>query len=91
MVALAPRGVTDFADDRRQLAVGLMAIEKTHRVERQAPAAGLGQQADRALRHMPDGLAYLLSHGVDQAYASAGERLQVIGFSKRKRSEAAQA
>jgi len=54
---LAPRSVADFAENRRQLAVGLVAIEKTHRVERQTPAARLGQQADRTLRCMAHGFA----------------------------------
>src|SRR5450830_555107 len=82
VVVLAPGGVGDLTENCQQLAVEVMAVEEAHRVERQAPAAGLGQQADRTLRGFPQGRADLLAHRIDQAHALAGEAAQVIGFAK---------
>jgi len=53
VIAFAPRRVGDFAQDGSQFSVRLVAVKEAHRVERQPPAAGLGQQADRALGRMP--------------------------------------
>src|SRR5450830_540462 len=88
VVVLAPGGVGDFAENRQQLAVEVMAVEETHRVERQAPTAGLGQQADRALRGLPEGFTDLLANGIDQAHALAREAAQVVGFAKREGRQA---
>ena len=83
VVALAPRGVGHFTQDRGQLSVGLEAVEETHRVKRQAPTAGLGQQADNALRRMPEAMP--------TCWRTASIRrmplpvnFQVIGFAKGK-------
>ncbi|MNG01387.1 hypothetical protein D3C84_843650 [compost metagenome] len=89
VITLAPRGIGDFGNDCRQLAVGFVTIKKAHRVERQAPTARLGQQADRTLWRMTNGLADLFAHRIDQAHAIAGEGFEVVAFAKRKRRETA--
>ena len=82
--AFSPRRVRDFADNRSQLPIGFMAIEETHRVERQAPTAGLCQQADRPLRRVAYGFADLQANRINQAHALAGKGFQVIRFAKRE-------
>ncbi|MND97880.1 hypothetical protein D3C80_902110 [compost metagenome] len=89
VVALAPGRVADLAEDRRQLAVGVEAVEEAHRVEGQPPAAWLGEQADAPLRGAPQRLADALAHRIAERHALAGELRQVVALAKRQRREAA--
>src|SRR5690606_15309861 len=54
VVTLAPRRVAHLAENCCQTPVVFMAEKNAQRVERQAPAARLGQQADATLRPVAD-------------------------------------
>jgi hypothetical protein len=65
-----------------------MAEVEAHRVERQPPAARLGQQVHGALGCLPGGLADQLAGGLGQRHAAAGQGRQVVGFTPAQRRQA---
>src|SRR5690606_36004347 len=82
VVAFTPGRVADFTENRRQAVVGVKAVEQADRIEGQAPAAWLGEQADAPLRRVSQGFADPLAYGVAQGHALAGGVRQVVGFAK---------
>jgi len=88
VITLTPGRVAHLAEHRGELLLFIEAIEETDRVEAQAPAARLGQQAHRAGDRSTQRFAHALAHGIGQCDALSGVLRQVVALAEGEGGEA---
>ncbi|MNC38078.1 hypothetical protein D3C75_866680 [compost metagenome] len=86
--ALTPGCVTHLQHNRRQQPVVVVAKVETDRIERNPPAARLGQQMNGAARSLAQGLGHHFAHGILQGHAATSPGRQVVGFPPAQRRQA---
>ena len=63
---LTPGRIGDMADDGLQLALRVVAVVKTDRIETQTPVAQVGEQGDSALRTLSAGIGNQATYALIQ-------------------------